>query len=89
MAPWRLSTRLGRLACSAAMLTILIATVTSGDSASARPGPLGGGVTLLPNGWMIAPTGQHLQIGDLPLAMVESPDGHALRPPFEQELKQG
>ncbi len=42
------------------------------------PGSLGHGVTLLPNGWKIKPAGTHLQIGDLPLAMVESPDGNFL-----------
>ncbi|HEX3703781.1 MAG TPA: SMP-30/gluconolactonase/LRE family protein [Vicinamibacterales bacterium] len=43
-----------------------------------RPGVLGHGVTLLPNGWRIAPAGRHVQVGDLPLAMVESPDGRLL-----------
>jgi len=43
-----------------------------------RPGVEGGGVTLLPNGWRIAPAGRHLTVGDLPLAMVESPDGRYL-----------
>ena len=43
-----------------------------------RPGTLGGGVTLLPNGWKIAPAGRHVQVGSLPLAMVESPDGRLL-----------
>jgi DNA-binding beta-propeller fold protein YncE len=33
---------------------------------------------LLPNGWKIAPAGRHLAVGDLPLAMVESPDGGTL-----------
>jgi YVTN family beta-propeller protein len=51
----------------------------SGDiSPIARPGALGGGVTLLPNGWKIAPAGQHVQVGSFPLAMVESPDGRTL-----------
>src|SRR5213594_3512161 len=45
---------------------------------SQRPGAIGGGVTLLPNGWKIAPAGRHIQVGDLPLAMVESPDGKSL-----------
>src|SRR5437763_2476207 len=43
-----------------------------------RPGAEGGGVTLLPNGWRIAPAGRHLSVGDLPLSMVESPDGRFL-----------
>ncbi len=38
------------------------------------PGVQGGGVTLLPNGWKIAPAGSHIFIGDLPLNMVQSPD---------------
>src|SRR2546422_2085650 len=36
------------------------------------------GVTLLPNGWRIAPAGRHMNVADLPLAMVESPDGRYL-----------
>jgi YVTN family beta-propeller protein len=44
----------------------------------ARPGPQGEGVTLLPNGWSIAPAGRHFPVGDLPLAMAESPDGRTL-----------
>ena len=44
----------------------------------ALPGSLGNGVTLLPNGWRIQPAGRHMPIGDLPLAMVESPDGNYL-----------
>lgn len=46
--------------------------------AVSRPGPLERGVTLLPNGWRISPAGRHLMIGDLPLAMAESPDGRFL-----------
>ena len=42
------------------------------------PGPLGEGVTLLPNGWRIAPAGSHLDAGDLPLAMALHPDGRHL-----------
>jgi YVTN family beta-propeller protein len=52
---------------------------SSGDvPVAVRPGTLGGGVTLLPNGWKIAPAGRHVQVGSLPLAMVESPDGRLL-----------
>jgi DNA-binding beta-propeller fold protein YncE len=43
-----------------------------------RPGPARGGTTLLPNGWRIAPAGRHIQVGDLPLNMVQSPDGRYL-----------
>ncbi len=38
------------------------------------PGARGGGVTLLPNGWRIAPAGRSLQVGDFPLSMVMTPD---------------
>ena len=62
------------LACSCA---VTLASV--GDSTpSARPGPLGGGVTLLPNGWKIAAAGRHVPVGHLPLSLVESPDGRSL-----------
>jgi YVTN family beta-propeller protein len=62
----------GVLACG-------VAVASYGDGPTVRwPGPLGAGVTLLPNGWKIAPAGQHLPVGDLPLAMAESPDGRWL-----------
>ena len=48
------------------------------QQATERPGPLGAGVTLLPNGWRIAPAGEHLDAGDLPLAMALHPDGRHL-----------
>jgi len=50
----------------------------SPPSTPARPGPLGQGVTLLPNGWRIAPAGRHLDAGDLPLAMALHPSGQHL-----------
>ncbi len=43
-----------------------------------RPGRQRGGETLLPNGWRIDPAGRHIQVGDLPLNMVASPDGRFL-----------
>jgi DNA-binding beta-propeller fold protein YncE len=46
-----------------------------GPAPAQLPGYLGDGVTLLPNGWKIAPEGRHVQVGDLPMAMVPSPDG--------------
>ena len=66
-----------------AIATALIVGAATGVSvaqrASAmRPGYTGGGITLLPNGWRIAPAGRHLAIGDLPLAMMLSPDGRSL-----------
>jgi DNA-binding beta-propeller fold protein YncE len=56
-------------------LGLLVAATTV---AAGPPGPQGGGVTLLPNGWRIAPAGRHITVGDLPLAMLESPDGRYL-----------
>ncbi|HSD67053.1 MAG TPA: alkaline phosphatase family protein [Vicinamibacteria bacterium] len=60
---------------------VLLAPLTLGGDAPdrpARPGPAGQGVTLLPNGWRIAPVGRHLDAGDLPLAMALHPDGRHL-----------
>src|SRR5262249_49365847 len=71
-----------RLRSSRSLSSLLIAAVFAalasayGDAPpTLRPGALGGGVTLLPNGWKIAPAGRHVQVGSLPLAVVESPDG--------------
>jgi hypothetical protein len=58
--------------------TTLVTMAQLGVPGEARPGPLGGGVTLLPNGWRIAAAGKHMAIGDLPLNMVLSPDGRYL-----------
>jgi DNA-binding beta-propeller fold protein YncE len=45
---------------------------------TSRPGHESREVTLLPNGWRISPAGRHITVGDLPLAMAESPDGRTL-----------
>ncbi len=42
------------------------------------PGLQRNGVTLLPNGWQIAPAGRHVYVGDLPMNLVPSPDGRFL-----------
>ena len=42
-----------------------------------RPGTAGD-VTVLPNGWRIAPAGRHVQVSDLPLNMILSPDARYL-----------
>jgi DNA-binding beta-propeller fold protein YncE len=69
----------------AALATALFAFAATGvvvtqrpGSTRERPGVVGGGVTLLPNGWRIAPAGRHLSIGSFPLAMTLSPDGRSL-----------
>ena len=58
--------------------TGLVTVAQLGAPPPRRPGPLGRGVTQLPNGWRIAPAGRHIPIGDLPLNMVWSPDGRYL-----------
>jgi len=65
------------LACALVMCSLSVSTYGDHETI-ARPGPIGMGVTLLPNGWKIAPAGRHLVVGDLPLAMAESPDGRWL-----------
>src|SRR5581483_9992113 len=71
--------RLHRLLVAIFVGVCAVNAATIGDSApSARPGPLGGGITLLPNGWKIAPAGRHVPVGHLPLSLVESPDGRSL-----------
>src|SRR5262245_33382736 len=56
----------------------LISVAQVGLPPGSSPGALGGGVTLLPNGWRIQAAGKHMAIGDLPLNMVLSPDGRSL-----------
>jgi hypothetical protein len=40
------------------------------------PGPLSNGAVLLPNGWKLTPAGTQIPLGDLPLGMDISPNGH-------------
>ena len=42
------------------------------------PGYQGKGVTVLPNGWRLAPAGRHVGVGGLPMNLVPSPDGRFL-----------
>src|SRR5947209_7207404 len=66
------------LRLSPLLLTLVLFGAGPAPEPPSRPGPEGGGVTLLPNGWRIAPAGRHITVGDLPLAMVESADGRYL-----------
>ncbi len=66
-------------AVSVFIIAAAVASVAQrGPAPPVWPGSLGKGVTLLPNGWKIQPAGRHMAVGDLPLAMVESPDGNFL-----------
>ena len=42
------------------------------------PGPLAGGVTLLPSGWRIHPAGRQVRVGTLPLNLLSLADGSVL-----------
>jgi len=63
---------------TAGLATSLAAAQSPSSARARRPGKAARGETLLPNGWRIAPAGRALGVGDLPLAMVESPDGRYL-----------
>ena len=69
-------------AIAVVFMFVLAAAVGSvaqrGPAPPVWPGAQGKGVTLLPNGWKIQPAGRHILVGDLPLAMIESPDGKSL-----------
>ncbi len=59
----------------AVTLSGLVPMAQQGPPPPRLPGRVQAGVTLLPNGWTIAPVGRHAYIGDLPLNYVLSPDG--------------
>jgi YVTN family beta-propeller protein len=60
------------------VVVVLVPLAQRAADRAARPGLQEAGVTLLPNGWRIAPAGHHVQVGDLPLNMIASPDGRFL-----------
>ncbi|MGE5358554.1 MAG: hypothetical protein ACM3NQ_06005 [Bacteroidales bacterium] len=64
--------------CVLVVMWGVLSVARPGPPPQAWPGSLGKGVTLLPNGWKLQPAGRHMSIGDLPLAMAESPDGNYL-----------
>ena len=68
----------GRQLIAATVIVGLGIGAARAQAQAGRPGPQGGGVTLLPNGWRIAPAGRHLDAGDLPLAMALHPGGRYL-----------
>jgi YVTN family beta-propeller protein len=44
----------------------------------APPGRQADGTMVLANGWRLSPAGKHLPVGDLPLNLIQSPDGRYL-----------
>ncbi len=64
--------------CAFVIAAAVASVAQRGPAPPTWPGSLGKGVTLLPNGWKIQPAGRHMSVGDLPLGMVESPDGNYL-----------
>ena len=66
-----------RISAFALLAAAFAASLAAQPAGGVRPGRQKND-TLLPNGWRIAPAGKHLSVGDLPLAMVQSPDGRFL-----------
>jgi len=64
----------------AIMLLSLFVFVQCGDGKDEirRPGRQADGSILLPNHWKLTPAGEQIDVGDLPLAAVVSPDGRYL-----------
>src|SRR5258708_14272692 len=71
---WRLSAGCLLLAGSAVCTAVLAVAQSSSVLPAAAPGRLDDGTVLLPNGWRVAPAGQHVNIGTLPLNILVTPD---------------
>jgi len=74
------STRLFSRRVIVGLLALLVvagatAMLTRAQSAPPIPGILPDGTTLLANGWMLAPAGRQVPVGDLPLNVSPTPDG--------------
>jgi hypothetical protein len=48
------------------------------NRARVQPGPTPDDAVILHNGWRLSPAGRHLKVGNLPLAMLQSPDARYL-----------
>ncbi|HTS00053.1 MAG TPA: hypothetical protein VML00_09900, partial [Bacteroidota bacterium] len=60
------------------LFLLLIPPIVAGCGHSMHaqiPGKLPDGRILLPNGWMLSPAGEQVEVGELPLTMAISPDG--------------
>ncbi|MEO5897091.1 MAG: bifunctional YncE family protein/alkaline phosphatase family protein [Vicinamibacterales bacterium] len=55
--------------------SLVVPLAQRGNEPPVWPGVKGKGVTLLPNGWSIAPAGRSIGVGDFPMSMVLSRDG--------------
>ena len=68
------------MAVLALVVCALVAPLAQrGKDPAELPGVKGKGVTLLPNGWRIAPAGRSIAVGDFPMSMVLAADGrHAI-----------
>ncbi len=73
---------LSRAGAAAVAAVVLGGTLLMRAQSAAPLAPPAGGLvdgsTLLPNGWRLAASGRHLAVGDLPLNVVQSPDGKYL-----------
>jgi YVTN family beta-propeller protein len=56
----------------------LTTRAAGGAAPTAVPGAQSDGSTLLPNGWRVSAAGKHLQVGDLPLNILQSTDSRYL-----------
>jgi YVTN family beta-propeller protein len=70
-----------RIALAAAGVLLLAATATGGAFAFSRmfAGPQGDGTGITPNGWVVTPAGQQLDLADQ-VTWADRPDGQALSP---------
>src|SRR5579862_8796216 len=68
----------GLLALVSGLAGTLLVRAQSAPAAAGSPGTQSDGSTLLPSGWLVAPVGRHLKVGDLPLNAIQSPDSRYL-----------
>jgi DNA-binding beta-propeller fold protein YncE len=67
--------RSNRFATMMLVAGVLISAASGRADTPQAPGPQDRGVTLLPNGWRIAPAGRAIHVGDFPMSMVATADG--------------
>jgi len=71
-----------RRVLSASTLLLVLGTglllLAQRNRARVQPGPTPNDAVMLHNGWRVSPAGRHLRVGNLPLAMLQSPDSRYL-----------